>query len=149
MLKQSIGIVLLSITVNAVAEPKTKQQAQTPKKSSPWVLIHQGEYGKTLIQRFTGNEAISAEYPQVKRFAYKYVYTYGVPSLKIEPKGYIQAIHLINCAEQTRAYEMSQRFKPNGIAIDQDGTMPVYFEPMNLETPEDEALYQYICEAKS
>ena len=146
MLKQSIGIVLLSITVNAVAEPKTQQHVQ--KKAPQWVLIHQDEYGKTLVQRFIGNEAVSAEYPQAKRFAYKYVYTYGVPSLKIEPKGYIQAIHLINCAEQTRAYEMSQRFKPNGIAIDQDGTMPVYFEPMNLETPEDKALYQYICEAK-
>ena len=147
MLKQSIGIVLLSITVNAVAEPKTQQHVQ--KKAPQWVLIHQDGYGKTFAQRFTGNEAVSAEYPQAKRFAYKYVYTYGVPSLKIEPKGYIQAIHLINCAEQTRAYEVSQRFKPNGIAIDQDGTMPVYFEPMNLETPEDEALYQYICEAKS
>ena len=149
MLKQSIGIVLLSITVNAVAEPKTKQQAQTQKKSSPWALIHQGEYGKTFVQRYTGKEAVSAEYPQVKRFGYKYVYTYGVPSLKIAPKGYIQAIHLINCAEQTRAYEMSQRFKPNGVVIDQDGSMPVYFEPMNLETPEVKALYQYICEAKS
>ena len=147
MLKQSVIIVLLCASVNAMAEPKTKQYVQ--KKATQWVLIHKGEYGKTFAQRYSENEAISTEYPQAERFGYKYVYTYSVPSLKIEPRGYIEAIHLINCTEQTRAYEMSQRFKPNGIAIDQDGHMPIYFEPMDLQTPEVQALYQFICGAKS
>lgn len=33
MLKQAMGVILLCVSAHAAAEPKTKQQAQTPKKS--------------------------------------------------------------------------------------------------------------------
>lgn len=143
-----IGIMLLLCAAAGTQAAKSNSNAVRP-AAAPWVKIYQDEYGKTYAARYTGAAAVASVYPQAKRFGYKYVYTYGVPNLKIQPKGYIQAVHLIDCAEQTRAYETSQRFKPNGAAIDLDGTMPVYFEPMDLQVPEVEALYRYICKEAS
>ena len=121
--------------------------AHAAPKADKWVKIYQNEYGTTFADLHTAAAANVPVQAGVKKFGYKYVYTYGVPSLKIEPKGYIQAVHMINCAEQTRAYIFSHRFKANGTAMEKAVEMPRYFEPMNLDSPEVNALYQYVCTA--
>lgn len=128
---------LMCAAVNVHAAPKTGH----------WVSVYQDEYGTALVDIHSAAAAALPEQAGLKKFGYKYVYTYGVPSLKIEPKGYVQAVHAVNCAAQTRAYLLSQRFKANGTAMEKAVAMPGYFEPMDLSAAEVNALYQYICKA--
>lgn len=77
-------------------------------KTGHWVKVYQDEYGAALADIHSAAGEALPEQAGLKKFGYKYVYTYGVPSLKIESKGHIQVVHAVNCAEQTRAYLFSQ-----------------------------------------
>ena len=77
---------------------------------------------------------------------YKYVYRHGVPSINIKPKGYIQAVHQIDCQNKARAYVKSQRFTPQGKALDKDDLFSgLYFEPMSMQLPSNIKLIKMLC----
>ena len=112
-----------------------------------WVKVSTDEYGETFVN--SNHIKNVAGYPAVVEYGYKYTYKYGVPSLQIAPKGYIQAIHQINCKDRTKAIIMSQRFKPNGKAIDTETPFStVYFEPIYDSHTDLMKVYQYVCKAK-
>ena len=115
--------------------------------SEKWVKVSIDEYGETFVN--SNHIKNVAGYPSVVEYGYKYTYKYGVPSLQIAPKGYIQAIHQINCKNRTKAIIMSQRFKPNGKAIDTETPFStVYFEPIYDSHTDIMKVYKYVCKAK-
>lgn len=115
--------------------------------SEKWVKVSTDEYGETFVN--SNHIKSVAGHPSVIEYGYKYIYTYGVPSLQIAPRGYIQAVHQINCKERTKATLKSQRFKPNGKAIDMDTPFStVYFEPIYDSHTDLMKVYKYVCKAK-
>lgn len=121
--------------------------ASYAEKSENWIKVSTDEYGETFIN--SNNVKRLDTQPDIVEYGYKYIYRYGVPSLQITPRGYIQAIHQINCLEKTRAIAKSQRFKPSGKAIDKDvpfGT--IYFEPIHDSFTDLNKVYNYVCTAK-
>ncbi len=134
------ALITLSIVIFA-----STAYATTPEK---WVKVATDEYGQTLVN--SNHIKSVAGQPSVVEYGYKYIYTYGVPSLQIAPRGYIQAIHQINCKEQTKATIKSQRFKPNGKAIDNATPFStVYFEPIYDSHTDLMKVYKYVCKAKN
>lgn len=116
--------------------------------SEKWVKVSIDEYGETFVN--SNHIKSVAGQPSVMEYGYKYIYKYGVPSLQIAPKGYIQAVHQINCKEQTKAIIMSQRFKPNGKAIDTNTPFStIYFEPIYDSHTDLMKVYRYVCKAKN
>ncbi|MDY6456182.1 hypothetical protein [Acinetobacter faecalis] len=119
--------------------------ATTPEK---WVTVAKGEYGQTFVNS-NHIKSVTGQ-PSVVEYGYKYIYKYGVPSLQLAPNAYIQAIHQINCKERTKATIMSQRFKPNGKAIDNATPFStVYFEPIYDSHIDLIKVYKYVCKAKN
>lgn len=113
-------------------------------KKDQWVMLDQDEYGWTYLNHGY-IKAVETDL-NIVEFGYKYVYRYGVPSLKIKPRGYIQAIHQIHCKDKTRAYIKSQRFTPMGKALDKADAMSiVYFEPMDMSLPINLKLIKTVC----
>lgn len=113
-------------------------------KKSEWIMYDQDEYGWFYLDQ-NATQVTDAD-PNIIQIGHKYIYRYGVPSLKIQPKGYVQAIHQINCKDKTRAYIKSQRFTPKGIPLDKEGAFStVYFEPMNQALPNNIKLLRTIC----
>ena len=112
-----------------------------------WVKVDTGEYGETFVD--TNHLKRLAENKKIVEYGYKYVYTYGVPSLNIQPKGYIQAIHQINCSEKTKGTVVSQRFTPKGKNLDKaEPYSRIYFEPIYDRHEDLMQVYKYVCKTK-
>lgn len=116
----------------------------TSAKSHQWTMFEQDDSGWSYIDKTTIKQIDQT--PNIYEIDYKYVYKYGVPSLNIEPKGYVQAVHQIDCNNQARAYIKSQRFTPQAKALDKDDLFStIYFEPMSMQRASNIKLIKMLC----
>jgi hypothetical protein len=112
-----------------------------------WVKVSTDEYGETFVD--SNHLKRLPENKKIVEYGYKYIYKYGVPSLNIQPKGYIQAIHQINCAEKTKGTVLSQRFTPQGKSLDKPVPYDkVYFEPIYDRFEDLTKIYKFVCKTK-
>lgn len=113
-------------------------------KSPQWTVFDRDDAGWSYIDKTTIKSLNQA--PHIFEIDYKYVYEHGVPSLNIKPKGYIQAVHQIDCQNKARAYVKSQRFTPQGKAVDDNNSFDtIYFEPMSMQLSKNIKLIEMLC----
>ena len=113
-------------------------------KSHQWIMFDQDDAGWSYIDKATIKPVDTT--PHIFEIDYKYVYRHGVPSINIKPKGYMQAVHQIDCQNKARAYVKSQRFTPQGKALDKDDLFSgLYFEPMSMQLPSNIKLIKMLC----